>query len=84
MEYRNTLQKGSVRYLVFKDGDTFFAVALEFNIVVEGTHPIYYTGRYGGQPRQTHIQFHGAKAIHPRTLKSVIRQSGIPQKEWLG
>ena len=40
MKSRNTLQKGSVRYLVFKDGDTFFGVALEFNIVVEGAHPM--------------------------------------------
>ncbi|HEY4510157.1 MAG TPA: hypothetical protein VJC15_04225 [Candidatus Paceibacterota bacterium] len=39
MKYKNTLQKGSVRYLIFKDGDTFFGVALEFNIVVEGAHP---------------------------------------------
>lgn len=35
---RNTLKNGSVRYLIFKDGDTFFGVALEFNIVVEGDH----------------------------------------------
>lgn len=47
-----------------------------------GSH-FYYAGHYEGEPRQTHIQFHGAKAIHPRTLKSVIRQSGISQKEWL-
>ncbi len=40
MKHKNTLQKGSVRYLVFRDGDAFFAVALEFNIVVEGTHPM--------------------------------------------
>ncbi len=39
MKYKNTLQKGSVRYLIFKDGDTFFGVALEFNIVVDGVHP---------------------------------------------
>ena len=39
MRYRNTLEKGSVRYLIFKDGDTFFGAALEFNIVVEGAHP---------------------------------------------
>ena len=37
----------------------------------------------GGQTRQTHIQFHGQKSIHPRTLKSVIRQSGIPQEVWV-
>lgn len=39
MKFKNTLQKGSVRFLVFKDGDTFFGVALEFNIVVEAAHP---------------------------------------------
>ena len=39
MKYHNTLQKGSVRYLIFKDGDTFFGTALEFNIMVEGAHP---------------------------------------------
>lgn len=40
MKFKNTLQKGSVRYLVFRDGDSFFGVALEFNIVVEGTYPM--------------------------------------------
>ncbi len=40
MKSKNTLQKGSVRYLVFRDGGTFFGVALEFNIVVEATHPM--------------------------------------------
>ena len=40
MKHHNTLQKGSVRYLVFKDGDAFFGVALEFNIVVEASHPM--------------------------------------------
>ena len=32
----NTAKKGKVRYIVFKEGDTWFGVALEFNIVVEG------------------------------------------------
>lgn len=40
MNYRNTLQRGSVRYLVFRDRDIFFGVALEFNIVVEAAHPM--------------------------------------------
>ena len=40
MKFKNTLQKGSVRYLVFRDGDAFFGVALEFNIVVEAAHPM--------------------------------------------
>lgn len=47
-----------------------------------GSH-FYYVGRFAGNTRQTHIQFHGQKSIHPRTLKSVIRQSGIPQEKWL-
>ena len=47
-----------------------------------GSH-FYYVGHCGGEVRQTHIQFHGNKSIHPRTLKSVIRQSGIPQEQWM-
>jgi len=39
MKYKNTLQKGSVRYIVFKDGDAWYAVGLEFNIVESGTNP---------------------------------------------
>lgn len=39
VKYKNTLQRGNVRYLVFKDGGLFFGVALEFNLIVEGTDP---------------------------------------------
>src|SRR3989344_217038 len=35
MKYKNTLQKGSVRYIVFKEDDTWYGVGLEFNLVVE-------------------------------------------------
>ena|ERR1035437_4236207 len=35
----NTPQKGSVRYIVFKDKDTWYAVALELNIVESGDDP---------------------------------------------
>ncbi|OIP64453.1 MAG: hypothetical protein COV32_00195 [Candidatus Yonathbacteria bacterium CG10_big_fil_rev_8_21_14_0_10_43_136] len=38
--FKNTLQKGSVRYVVFKEKDTYFGVALEFNVVVEGASQI--------------------------------------------
>lgn len=38
--FKNTLQKGSVRYVVFKEKDTFFGVALEFNVVVEAASQI--------------------------------------------
>ena len=32
----NTLKSGKFRHIVFKDSDTWYAVALEFNIVAEG------------------------------------------------
>ena len=32
----NTSKKGAVRYIVFKDEDTWYAVGLEFNIVESG------------------------------------------------
>ena len=32
----NTSQRGKVRYIIFKEGDVWYGVALEFNIVVEG------------------------------------------------
>jgi len=35
----NTLQKGRVRYIVFKDSDTWYAAGLEFNIVESGDDP---------------------------------------------
>lgn len=35
----NTLQKGSVRYIVFKDRQSWYAVGLEFNIVENGSSP---------------------------------------------
>lgn len=38
--FKNTLQKGSVRYVIFKEKDTFFGVALEFNVVVEAASQI--------------------------------------------
>lgn len=39
MKYKNTLRKGSVRYIVFKEEDTWYAIGLEFNIVESGTTP---------------------------------------------
>ncbi|MEK7568536.1 MAG: hypothetical protein AAB497_00285 [Patescibacteria group bacterium] len=38
--FKNTLQKGSVRYVVFKERDVFFGVALEFNVIVEAASQI--------------------------------------------
>lgn len=49
----------------------------------EGSH-YFYVGHYGGSFRQVCIPFHGARAISPRTLKGIIRQSGISEEKWLG
>jgi uncharacterized protein (DUF2384 family) len=38
---------------------------------------------YGGAIRQVSVAFHGAKSIHPKTMRSIVRQSGIPQEEWM-
>src|SRR3989344_2218213 len=38
-QFKNTLQKGSVRFIVFKEEATWYAVALEFNIVESGDDP---------------------------------------------
>lgn len=40
MKYKNTLDKGSVRYIIFKEDNVWYGVALEFNIVEEGDDPI--------------------------------------------
>ena len=39
MKYKNTLQKGSVRFLIFRDGESYFGVVLEFNVIVEAANP---------------------------------------------
>lgn len=38
-KFKNTPQKGSVRFIVFKEAQTWYAVALEFNIVESGDDP---------------------------------------------
>jgi len=40
MKYKNTLNKGAVRYIIFKDEGVWYGVALEFNIVEEGDNPV--------------------------------------------
>ena len=36
---KNTLKKGLIRNIVFKEDDTWYAVGLEFNLVTEGDTP---------------------------------------------
>lgn len=49
---------------------------------VEGSH-YFYRGTINGIIHQVCIPFHGKKSIHPKTMKSIILQSGINQNEWL-
>lgn len=40
MKYKNTLKRGSVRYIIFREKNTWYGVALEFNIVEDGDNPL--------------------------------------------
>ncbi len=42
----------------------------------------YYVGSYNKIIRTVCVPYHGRKAFKPRTMKGIILQSGIPQKEW--
>jgi len=37
---KNTLENGLVRCIIFKQGDTWYGVGLEFNIVEQGDDPL--------------------------------------------
>ncbi len=49
----------------------------------KGSH-YYYVGHYGGAFHQVCVPFHGSKTIKIRTLKGIIRQSGVPREKWFG
>jgi len=49
---------------------------------VRGSHH-YFRGFQDGEIKMTHVQYHGSSSIHPKTLGSIIKQSGIPEEEWL-
>lgn len=40
MNHKNTLEKGTVRYIVFQEKGKWFGAALEFNIVEEADDPL--------------------------------------------
>lgn len=39
MKYKNTLQRGSFRYIIFREDNVWYGVCLEFNIVESGDTP---------------------------------------------
>jgi len=40
MKYKNLPNRGSVRYIIFKQNGTWYGVALEFNLVEESDDPL--------------------------------------------
>ena len=48
---------------------------------VRGSHH-YFHGFAGGKLKMTSVPSHGSDTIHPKTLGSIIKQSGIPREEW--
>jgi predicted RNA binding protein YcfA (HicA-like mRNA interferase family) len=48
----------------------------------EGSH-FYYVGNHAGQIWQVSVPFHGSRALKPRTMNSIIKQSGLAKKTWL-
>lgn len=51
-------------------------------IRIEGSHHHFHRV-HGGRPYLVQVQFHGSNiSIAPRTMKSIITQSGIAQSEW--
>ncbi len=45
---------------------------------------MFYVGHYNGVQHQVCIPFHASRSLDPRVFKSIIRQSGISKKEWIG
>ena len=46
-----------------------------------GSH-YYFYGAISSVSRHVCVPYHGSLAIKPRTMKGIILQSGIAQKEW--
>lgn len=38
-KFKNTLQKGQIRFIIFRENDRWYGAALEFNIIEEGDNP---------------------------------------------
>lgn len=48
---------------------------------VRGSHH-YFRGFASERLRMANVPSHGSGPIHPKTLGSIIAQSGIPEEEW--
>ncbi|MEK7148113.1 MAG: hypothetical protein AAB758_02345 [Patescibacteria group bacterium] len=66
--FPNTAQKGSVRYIVFKEKKTWYAVALEFNIIESGEDPQLVLFRLFEAIKGYVASFKKVKGARPYTL----------------
>jgi len=66
----------------FKDVEKFLRANGFVIHHVRGSHH-YFRGFVSGQLRMAHVQYHGSDSIHPKTVGSIIKQSGIPEEKWL-
>lgn len=78
MRYSNTLQKGTVRYIIFKEARVWYGVAIEFNIVESGDDPREVLVRL---LEATNGYLMSARKI--KAKPSVLNQSGDPDYEAL-
>ncbi|PIW96928.1 hypothetical protein COZ82_02335 [Candidatus Kaiserbacteria bacterium CG_4_8_14_3_um_filter_38_9] len=52
------------------------------HVHTRGSH-FYYIGKIDGKDRQVCVPVHSGASIHPKTMKSIIIQSGLSEKFWL-
>ena len=48
---------------------------------IEGSHH-YYVGTVEGRMHQVCVAYHGKASLKPRTLKGIMRQSGLSKENW--
>lgn len=72
---------GSLDNWTFKDVEKFLK-SHGFQLHhTRGSH-YYYVRIANGISYLTSVPHHGAKSIHPDTIKSIIKQSGVPKNKW--
>ena len=72
---------GNLFNWTFQDADKFLKAHGFYFHHTRGSHYFYY-GFVKSILRQVCVPFHGQKAIKPKTMKSIIAQSGIDKEEW--
>lgn len=67
----NTIRSGTYRWIIFREGDMWFGVALEFNLVVEG-----------GDPRLVELELQEAVLGYLESVKKL--ESGFRSQQTTG